>query len=191
MQKQQGIISFLDREDRLFTRQKPFYSNVPFSQTPGAEATNIKAVQHEVSIANVRGFENELSPDRNGFELVKLPTSFNSWQDGRKLVKDHYPECEQYLREKLGASQVIVYDHTLRSSSIANLSHHERQYFAPPSSTAHIGKMLSSCGSETARRLLRRADRVFRPYTGSCEKLNQGAIWSEGGQSAQSPTPNR
>lgn len=116
MQKRQAILSFLDHEDAIFATQKPFYSNMPFSKTPGASTTNIKSVQHEISIANIRGFEDKFSLDRNGFELVSHSTKFNAWKDGERLVQEHYPVMEDFLRKKLGAEEVVIYDHTVRRS---------------------------------------------------------------------------
>jgi hypothetical protein len=68
---------------------------------------------HAVEILDGRG--EGFSLERNGFELVEHPTSVKSFFDAEEISAVYYPEVERLIRERSGASRVVVFDHTLRS----------------------------------------------------------------------------
>lgn len=70
---------------------------------------------HVVEISN--GRQAELSLERNGFELVPHPTTVKSFFDPDELKAVYYPEVVALIKQRSGASRVVVFDHTLRSGS--------------------------------------------------------------------------
>jgi hypothetical protein len=68
-----------------------------------------------VEIANGRA--QDLSLERNGFELVEHRSAVKSFFDAEELKAVYYPEVEALIRARSGASRVVVFDHTLRSGS--------------------------------------------------------------------------
>jgi hypothetical protein len=97
--------------------EKPFYSTIPFS-APGAVQTNYGSVEKEVVFHDIRGHESEFTLEKHGFEYAKLPTTFTEWRDGAKVKAEHFGEIEEFLKKKLNAKKVILFDHSVSSQSV-------------------------------------------------------------------------
>src|SRR5271166_4206107 len=70
---------------------------------------------HMVRIEDARGREAEFTLDRNGFTLVKAATAVRNFYDLDEIKSVYYPEVERLLRDTLGASRVVVFDHNVRN----------------------------------------------------------------------------
>ena len=70
---------------------------------------------HLVDISD--GRNEELSLERNGFELVEHRTAVRSFFDADELKAVYYREVETLIQARSGAARVVVFDHTLRSGS--------------------------------------------------------------------------
>lgn len=57
-----------------------------------------------------------------GFELRQQPTQVTDFRDDAEVQRVYYPEIERLVKEATNASRVIVFDHTVRMSSVANLN---------------------------------------------------------------------
>src|SRR5207302_1669484 len=57
------------------------------------------------------------SLDRNGFQLVKAPSQVRDFYSDEEIKRTYYPEVEQLLRDKIGASRVMIFDHTVRNAA--------------------------------------------------------------------------
>jgi hypothetical protein len=77
--------------------------------------TSGTAELHEVAISN--GRDEELSLERNGFELVEHRTAVRNFFDADELKAVYYREVEALIGARSGAARVVVFDHTLRSGS--------------------------------------------------------------------------
>jgi len=77
--------------------------------------TSGTAELHEVAISD--GRDQELSLERNGFELVEHRTAVRNFFDADELKAVYYPEVEALIRARSGAARAVVFDHTLRSGS--------------------------------------------------------------------------
>lgn len=107
-----GRMLFLDAEDPIYQEQKPFYSNIPFLHT-GAANSNVKTVEVEVPLADIRGHEGKLDLDKNGFELTHWKHEFVDL--GSSIPENAYPAVRALLKSKLGEHvRVAVFDHTVR-----------------------------------------------------------------------------
>jgi hypothetical protein len=94
--------------------------------------TSGTAELHEVVISN--GREQELSLERNGFELVEHRTAVKNFFDPDELKAVYYREVEALIRARSGAARVSVFDHTLRSGSEAE---REARLIREPVLSAH------------------------------------------------------
>lgn len=70
----------------------------------------------QIRIEDARGREQEFTLDRNGFQLVKAPSQVRDFYSEEEVKRVYYPEVEQLLRDKLGASRVFIFDHTVRNA---------------------------------------------------------------------------
>jgi len=78
-------------------------------------------VDHRADIETTVHNARELSPsatlDTAGFELRTWPTACANFLDDREVMRTYYAEMRSLVRRALGADQVIVFDHVVRSSS--------------------------------------------------------------------------
>jgi len=86
-----------------------------FDPPPGVPQWNGIDDPRQVAIADGRGREGEFTVDRNGFQLVRAPTTVGDFYSPEEVARVYYPEVEKLLRDKLGASRVKVFDHTVRN----------------------------------------------------------------------------
>lgn len=68
----------------------------------------------DLTIADARGLEEDAQLDREGFELVSCPTAVTDFYDEEQIRNVYYPECIALLKLRTGASDVHIFDHTLR-----------------------------------------------------------------------------
>jgi hypothetical protein len=111
---------YLERGD-----EKPAYYRI--DPPPGAQKWNAKNDPREVTIEDARGRESEFTLDRNGFALVKAPTTVRNFYDPDEIKRVYYPEVEQLLKDKLGCSRVFVFDHNVRNATIEGMAKPSRQ----------------------------------------------------------------
>jgi len=72
----------------------------------------------EQRVENVRGKEAEYSLDKTGFEFHKNQTSLSpdDFSDEEKIKNVYYDEVINTIKQHTGASKVVIFDHTVRSS---------------------------------------------------------------------------
>ena len=114
--------------------EKPTYYRT--DPPPGVPRWNGIDDAHEVRIENARGRESEFTLDRNGFTLIKAPTTVGNFYDPEEVKRLYYPEVERLLKETLGASRVFVFDHNVRNAT--------REGLAPPSRQVHNDHTVNS-----------------------------------------------
>lgn len=71
---------------------------------------------HAVSVKNAREFNDSLDLDREGFRLVQQITQVNDFYDDSQLNL-YENEVKDLLTKSLNASEIMIFDHTRRSSS--------------------------------------------------------------------------
>jgi len=57
-----------------------------------------------------------------GFELRSHPTKVKDFRDDDEVMDVYYKEIEDLILQRTGASKVFVFDHTVRTSRVANLN---------------------------------------------------------------------
>jgi hypothetical protein len=68
----------------------------------------------DLDISDARALGEDLQLDREGFELASCPTAVTDFYDAGQIEKIYYPECIALLKIRTGASDVHIFDHTLR-----------------------------------------------------------------------------
>ncbi len=71
-----------------------------------------------VAIADGRYLAEHFSLDREGFELSGHATAVSDFLDNEEVRSVYYPEVERLVRDTTGASEVIIFDHTVRIDDI-------------------------------------------------------------------------
>ena len=72
-----------------------------------------------VLVRNGRAMEGRLSLDREGFALLRAPSTFTRFDDAEAVKAAYYPEVEAIVRSATGAARVVVFDHTVRHAPTA------------------------------------------------------------------------
>jgi hypothetical protein len=85
-----------------------------FDPPPGEPKSTVLPEPHNVPIFNGRPIAESISLDREGFALVRHPTSVRNFYDDNEIRKVYYPAVESFLRATLKADRVLIFDHTVR-----------------------------------------------------------------------------
>ncbi|RKK72298.1 hypothetical protein BFJ69_g10215 [Fusarium oxysporum] len=126
-----ATLQFFDDSDPKWATEKPFYSNIPFTQTKIAN-TNVINTSARVQISDARGHESEFTLDKNGFQLVKWKHQFSDV--GPSFQEEGYPAVVKFMKDVLG-SHVKVRQSQPRGSAPGE----ENGYIGRPSKVAHNG----------------------------------------------------
>jgi hypothetical protein len=121
--------------------------NIPYTVNTGEKLVNEtfgpnnirrrKTGTHElkpVAVRNGRLLVDRLSLDEQGFVFVEHKTRVMDFFDPTQLESVYYPEVEQLIKDKSGASRVVIFDHTLRSGDEAE---REEKLIREPVLSAH------------------------------------------------------
>jgi hypothetical protein len=85
-----------------------------FDPPPGEPKSTALPEPHNVPIFNGRSIADSISLDREGFALVRHPTSVEDFSDDNQVRNVYYPAVESFLRATLKADRVFIFDHTVR-----------------------------------------------------------------------------
>jgi hypothetical protein len=92
----------------------------PFSHQydppPGQPVRSHQYENRKVFIQDGRPQADAFSIDREGFALVAHATRVADLYDESALKADYYPETEALLKAETGASKIVIFDHTIRTS---------------------------------------------------------------------------
>ena len=102
-----GEIVYLAR-----TPDKPY--TYTYDPPEGVPKTNIVSEPHSVPIFDMRPVADGLTLDVQGFALVPAPTAVTDFYDEAQLQEIYYPETENLVKQAIGATRVVVFDHTIR-----------------------------------------------------------------------------
>ncbi len=89
-----------------------------YEPSPGTPRMTGKSEAHSVLIRDGR-LVDELSLDRQGFQLVHQETVVRDFYDRAEVEKIYYPEIEVLLKEATGAEKVVVFDHQVRNIELS------------------------------------------------------------------------
>jgi hypothetical protein len=97
--------------------EKPVY--YAFEPPPGIPRQSGQFAAQSIPIRNGRALLDELSLDKQGFELVNHETSVSDFYDRDEVQRVYYPEIERLLKDATGASKVVIFDHQVRCLPMA------------------------------------------------------------------------
>jgi len=109
-------VGCLDRLD-LYKEEKPY--ELRFQYPGNFPFTNMHiSAPHNITVEDLRGQESELSIEKNGFVLMDLdvPLLPEDFSDSQLIESRYLPPLSEFLKKRLGASRVQVYDYVLRKS---------------------------------------------------------------------------
>jgi hypothetical protein len=72
-----------------------------------------------------------------GFQLVKNPTNIENFLDNNEIKTKYYPEVEALIKRATGASEVFLFDHTVRKSSVQDHFNNGEAKAAGPVARVH------------------------------------------------------
>ena len=102
-------LSFIIPDDR-----KPFSHQ--YDPPPGTPVRSHQYENRRVFVQDGRPIAEAFSIDREGFALVPHATKIADLYDESELKRSYYPETEALLKAETGASRVLIFDHTIRTS---------------------------------------------------------------------------
>jgi hypothetical protein len=79
--------------------------------------TNLKRVEKDVQIENIRGKEDLYNIDNAGFQFIKAKANHTNFSNDEEIKKEYYPESAALLKKLTGANRVIIFDHSEQLSS--------------------------------------------------------------------------
>lgn len=95
----------------------------PFSYTheppPGLPRRSGQYEPRKVAIRNARPIAEKLSLDREGFAFRRQASAVTDFHDEAAIREVYYPEAEALVRAATGAAHVLTFDHTIRTSALA------------------------------------------------------------------------
>ncbi len=167
-------LNFIRRQDK-----KPVFHSSAL--TGGKPKYLYDSEAHTVTISDMREIAEDLSVDREGFELLHHATTVNDLYDDDAIEQSYLPEIEALLRRKFSASQVVIFDVTRRSDGGTGANNPDGS--RGPASQLHVDYTAKSgpqrvkdiLGEDEAGRLADSGARiiqinVWRPIRGPVER---------------------
>lgn len=135
---------------------------------PGVPVWNGIDDPHDVRIEDARGREHEFTLDRNGFALVRAPSTVRDFYAPEAIKSVYYPEVERLLQDKLGAFRVVVFDHNVRNGGRTDLAQPVRRVHNDHTVNSAPRRVRDHLGDEAEALLKHRFGiiNVWRPIRG-------------------------
>lgn len=99
-------LTYIVRQD-----EKPYF--LSSALTGGAPEVHFNTEERDAVIDDMRQIEADV--DREGFELLDVPSTTKDFYDVDEVERVYEPEVKDLLKERFGASEVYIFDHTRRS----------------------------------------------------------------------------
>ena len=88
-----------------------------YDPPPGVPPRTGAAETHAVRLQDARPVP--VSLDREGFRLERQPTAVKNFYDDDEVTRVYYPECERLIKQAMGATRVVAFDHITRNPRLA------------------------------------------------------------------------
>jgi hypothetical protein len=131
----------------------------------------------DVDISDARDVDPAPSLDREGFELITSPTKVTDFYDPKQITDIYYRECIALLKKATGASDVHIFDHTLRVQDDAKRAAHGTRLPVPVAHNDYTEKS----APQRVKDLLD-PEKAERFLSGRFAMIN---VWRSFGESAQ------
>lgn len=87
-----------------------------YPASSGLETVQPDTFHVSMPIRDMRAAADRLSLDEQGFEFHLHASSLRDFYDADAVRERYYPEVSQVLKDLMGAEEVIVFDHNVRSA---------------------------------------------------------------------------
>lgn len=138
----QTSMHFLSRND-LYSTVKPY--SLRFEPPEGFERSNITLERQEnLVVEDARATIEQFSLEKQGFAIMNLDSqmTYDDFEDDAKIVEVYLKEVANALRDLFGASQVQIFEHTVRKRHEEFPIATGKPYrWNQPTSMAHVGKI--------------------------------------------------
>jgi hypothetical protein len=94
------------------TGEKPV--TYAYEPPPGAPWSTVESEAHPAPIYDLRPLASEFSLDNAGFQFAAHKSAVEDFSDENEIRRVYYPESVALLKRITGASEVRIFDHTLR-----------------------------------------------------------------------------
>ncbi|KAG2363240.1 hypothetical protein BDR07DRAFT_1460432 [Suillus spraguei] len=91
---------------------RPYYR--VYDDTTGKPSRNWIEEPHEMQIEDVRGKEELYKLDNAGFQYGREAPKHTSFLNDDEIKREYYPESIDLIKRVTGATQVVIFDHTIR-----------------------------------------------------------------------------
>ncbi len=105
-------VNYLD-----YTGERPV--NYLYEPPAGVPARSGRNVKHTMRIYDGRRVSDRLTLDREGFALVRHESRVINFYGADEVRLIYYPEVERLVKQALGATRVVVFDHNVRCRPMA------------------------------------------------------------------------
>jgi len=105
-----GELNFIVPQD-----EKPYFNSSHING--GTPEMFFETEHHRMPIHDMREIAENLDIDREGFELMRHTTHVSDLYDDDALESVYKPEIKTLLKDRFGASKVVIFDVTRRSDS--------------------------------------------------------------------------
>lgn len=122
----------------------------------------------DVPITNARAVPRSPALDWEGFALYNRPTDLADLDDQERIEAVYYPEIETLIKDATGASDVLIFDHTIRRSDaegdVRRVVNHVHNDYTEASAPQRVIDLLGE--EEGNRRLKKRFVQInaWRPF---------------------------
>lgn len=158
---------------------KPYFKSSAL--TGGEPEVHFRTENRAVPIHDMRDRAGDLSLDREGFELHRVPTAVEDLFDDEQVRTVYEQEIKDLLKDLTGADSVAIFDYTRRSDSGTGAANPDGQ--RGPASRVHVDYTVASgpirardaLGAEAVERILGNGGRivqvnVWRPIRGPVQR---------------------
>ncbi|VDB84626.1 unnamed protein product [Peniophora sp. CBMAI 1063] len=144
----------------LFYFESPKDGSKPFQYTcqfikenpvEGVRGQNFGRVAKFVEIGNLRGREDSMRLDKNGFQFFHHPAKHMAFDNDQEIRDEYYPESAQLIKETTGAHRVVIFDHTVRRHFATETE--DTPSTRQPVSSVHVDQTPASAEARVHRHL--------------------------------------
>jgi len=132
--------------------------NYAYDPPAGVPRRLEKYLGQTVAIRKGRELLSKFSLDSNGFVLTEHETAVRDFYDPDEVRSVYYPEVEHLIKRVTGAERVVVFDHMVRNSVLAQRGKKEAR---GPAKFVHNDYSFKSAPSRVRGSLSEEADRLL------------------------------
>jgi hypothetical protein len=131
--------------------ERPVY--YMYEPPPGTPRSAGNFITQAVPIRSARDIINDLSLDKQGFQVLRQETAVADFYDQDEVKRVYYPEVERLLKGATGADRVVIFDHQVRNVELAQRGEkNAREYVHTVTMITPSNQVLDACVITSRRR---------------------------------------